>query len=86
MKVTYGIDIDEDEDKWIRVVDDAFAGLRVVTISVQFLLEHFPLVRHIPAWFPGAGFQKTLGKARAPSDYMLDVPFAMAKENVSSSL
>ncbi|KAH9889918.1 cytochrome P450 [Cubamyces lactineus] len=82
MKITYGFDIDEDEDKWITIVDDAFAGLRLVTIPVQFLLEHFPLVRHIPAWFPGAGFQRTLGKARAPSDYMLDVPFAMARENV----
>ncbi|KAI0330486.1 cytochrome P450 [Cubamyces sp. BRFM 1775] len=85
MKITYGFDIDEDEDKWITVVDDAFAGLRVVTISVQFLLEHFPLVRHIPAWFPGAGFQRTLGKARAPSDYMLDVPFAMARENTQGA-
>ncbi|KAJ8468878.1 hypothetical protein ONZ51_g9347 [Trametes cubensis] len=85
MKVTYGINIDEDENKWITVVDDAFAGLRVVTISVQFLLEYFPLVRHIPAWFPGAGFQKSLGKARGPSDYMLDVPFAMARENAQGT-
>ena len=80
MKITYDIDIDEEEDKWISVVDEAFVGLRLVTVSAQFLLEHFPIVRHIPAWFPGAGFQRTLARARAPSDYMLDVPFTIAKK------
>ncbi|KAH9889919.1 cytochrome P450 [Cubamyces lactineus] len=63
MKVTYGIDIDDEEDNWISVVDEAFVGLRLVTVSVQFLLEHFPIVR-----------------ARVPSDYMLDVPFTIAKK------
>ncbi|KAI0330485.1 cytochrome P450 [Cubamyces sp. BRFM 1775] len=80
MKITYGIDIDDEEEKWVSVVDEAFVGLRLVTVSAQFLLEHFPFVRHIPAWFPGAGFQRTLARARAPSDYMLDVPFTIAKK------
>ncbi|KAJ8468879.1 hypothetical protein ONZ51_g9348 [Trametes cubensis] len=85
MKITYDIDIDEEENKWVSVVDEAFVGLRLVTVSVQFLLEHFPIARHIPAWFPGAGFQRTLARARAPSDYMLDVPFTIAKKTASGS-
>ncbi|EIW59364.1 cytochrome P450 [Trametes versicolor FP-101664 SS1] len=83
MKITYDIDLADEDDVRIGYADRAFSGLREVTAPVQFLLQHFPLVQYIPAWFPGAGFHRVLAEANPPCAWMLDVPFSQAKADVA---
>ncbi|OSD07442.1 cytochrome P450 [Trametes coccinea BRFM310] len=85
MKVTYGIDIEDHEDELVTIVDESFMGLRLVTATMQFLLQHFPFVQHVPPWFPGASFHQLMARARVPADFMLDVPFNQGREIATTS-
>ncbi|KAI0373666.1 cytochrome P450 [Pilatotrama ljubarskyi] len=67
LKITYGID-------WMMR-----SSASAITVSVQFLLQHFPILQHLPSWFPGAGFHELLAQATGPSQYMLNTPFSEAR-------
>ncbi len=82
MKITYDLDLEDEDDARIGYADMAFSGLREVTASVLFVLQHFPFVQYIPAWFPGAGFHRILAEANPPCAWMLDVPFSQVKAKV----
>lgn len=71
MKITYDIDLKDEDDARIGMADIAFSGVREVTAPVQFLLQHFPFVQYVPAWFPGAGFRRVLAEANPPCAWML---------------
>lgn len=83
MKITYDIDLEDENDARIGYVDSTFSGLRKVTVSMQFLLRHFPLVQYLPVWFPGAGFHKLFAESNPPCAWMLDVPFSQAKADTA---
>ncbi|KAI0763594.1 cytochrome P450 [Trametes elegans] len=85
MKVTYGIDLAGVDDKYVAVVDEAFVGLREVTVSAQFLLVYFPFLQHLPMWLPGMGFLRALSRGKDPSEYMLRVPFDEVRERAPTS-
>jgi hypothetical protein len=48
------------------------------------VLAYFDLhtVRHIPEWFPGAGFQKTAKKMRKTLNDLAERPFAFVKSQM----
>ncbi len=45
MKITYDLDLEDEDDARIGYADMAFSGLREVTASVLFVLQHFPSLR-----------------------------------------
>ncbi len=46
------------------------------------MLKIFSLVRHIPAWFPGAGFQKVAEDGRKLSNDLRSRPYEAAKAQI----
>lgn len=40
------------------------------------------LVKHVPEWFPGAGFKKKAREWRKLSEAMINEPYEMVKEKV----
>ncbi|RPD62686.1 CyP450 monooxygenase [Lentinus tigrinus ALCF2SS1-7] len=82
LKVVYGIDIAERGDKLIEIIEVAMEGVAEGLTPGAFLVEYFPFLRHVPAWFPGAGFQTRLKKWRDASHAMVDLPFAQAKAHI----
>ncbi|KAI0357528.1 cytochrome P450 [Trametes cingulata] len=82
LEVIYGTKIDDDEDKRIAVVDDAFAGLRELTASAQFLLENMPTLGRLPKWVPRTGFLWTVEKSKAPNEYMVQEMFDQTKTSI----
>lgn len=49
------------------------------------LLELF-LVKHLPEWFPGAGFQKTARETREEFSKVLNVPYNFVKAQIVREL
>ncbi len=82
LKVVYGIDIAERGDKLIEIIEVAMEGVAEGLTPGAFLVEYFPILRHVPAWLPGAGFQTRLKRWRDASHAMVDLPFAQAKANI----
>ena len=56
------------------------------TTPGAFLVDVFPLLRHMPAWFPGASFKKTAREWSDTLNNMADVPHAFVKEQMVSTI
>ncbi|KAG9086184.1 hypothetical protein FRC07_013174, partial [Ceratobasidium sp. 392] len=44
-------------------------------LSTYFLVNDFPILKHVPAWFPGAGFQRFGQAGKALRDRYANEPF-----------
>lgn len=42
------------EDEYIHTINEALEGLNKSRIPGAFWLEFAPILKHVPAWFPGA--------------------------------
>ncbi len=55
-------------------------GTREVLVSGGFLVDHLPFLRHLPAFVPGAGFQKKFAEWRKATLDVRDAPFKRYEE------
>lgn len=83
LKVVYGVDIVDEDDERIVIPRAALESTRRSTPGA-FAVEIFPILQHIPSWFPGAGFQKVFAECKAANDYLKHVLFDEAKEALVS--
>ena len=44
------------------------------------MVDVLPILRYIPAWFPGAGFQKLGREWKKAFDDMVDVPYSFTRK------
>lgn len=58
MSVVYGIAIAEHDDPYVSLAEKATHIFGKITIPGQYPVESLPFLRHIPSWFPGAGFKR----------------------------
>lgn len=82
MKVAYGVDIKNVWDERIDIIDEAFIGLRELTVPIQTLLEFLPIFGRLPKWVPGLGFVRTLTRSQAPNHHLVHTEFDEAKADV----
>ena len=80
MKISYGIDIQEPNDSYILVAEEAVKG--VIEASGAFWVDMFPVLKYVPSWFPGAGFQKKAAHWRELNKTLIEKPFRYAKEQL----
>ncbi|THH27405.1 hypothetical protein EUX98_g6781 [Antrodiella citrinella] len=81
MKVTYGIDVSESEnDPFIYHAEQTIAAFNAAARPGRYLVDLLPILKYVPAWFPGAQFQKDAQYAKAMSNRMVNDPFQLIKE------
>ncbi|KAI0768267.1 CyP450 monooxygenase [Trametes elegans] len=76
MRVSYGIDVADEDDPYVAAVEEGVATFNEAFVPGAFLVETFPVLRHVPRWFPGGGFKRTAAAWRAIAHHMRDAPFA----------
>ncbi|KAJ6619369.1 hypothetical protein B0H10DRAFT_1793644 [Mycena sp. CBHHK59/15] len=64
MSVAYGIDVLPSDDPYITVAEEAIQTLSVANIPRKYLVDEFPILKHVPNWFPGAGFKRQAAEWR----------------------
>ena len=64
LKITYGINIEDEDNKLIDKVNTALDGITQVMVPGRFAVDYIPLLEHVPAWFPGAGFHAEFERLR----------------------
>ncbi|KAI0373553.1 CyP450 monooxygenase [Pilatotrama ljubarskyi] len=75
MRVTYGIEIQEGNDEYLGMAEEALATFNAAFVPGKYLVETFPILRWVPSWMPGARFRRE-GKAWTPIVHRLrDVPW-----------
>lgn len=84
MEIIYGMET-KPEDPFVANAEEALEGVNEATAPGKFLVEIFPIMKHIPSWLPGAGWKR---KALHWRDVNRDVrlkPFNFVKEQIVSA-
>ena len=82
MKIVYGIAVQESNDPYISIAKVAFSGVAEAGVQGAFWVDMFPMLKYIPSWFPGAGFQKKAARWREATDTMVEKPFRLVQEQL----
>ena len=82
MKIGYGIAVQESDDPYISIAEEALKGINEAGIPGTFLVDLFPILKYIPSWFPGAGFQKKAARWREVTRIMAEKPFRHVQEQL----
>ncbi|KAI0027606.1 cytochrome P450 monooxygenase [Vararia minispora EC-137] len=85
IRIAYGHKIKSSDDRFFRLADEA-TEITVASGTSQggLLVDFIPILRHIPAWMPGAGFKRVALKAREKVAAMHDAPFQMVREKMAA--
>ncbi|KAF8504989.1 cytochrome P450 [Hysterangium stoloniferum] len=84
MEITYGIDILPENDPYIATAEFAIGLAGTVGAPGSYLVNAIPLLRHVPEWFPGAGFKKTARIWRKTVTDMPTIPFKFVKKELGA--
>ena len=58
MSMTYGVDVKETDDPLIGLAEAATESASQAIIPGAFLVDMIPILKYIPEFVPGTGFQK----------------------------
>ncbi|KAF7341375.1 hypothetical protein MVEN_01874000 [Mycena venus] len=84
MSITYGIDVLPVNDPYLKLVQESMHGLAVAGVPGRYLVDAIPILKYIPAWFPGAGFKRAAKKWGQMTRQSVRVPFAEAKRIIAT--
>ena len=82
MKISYGIDVQEFDDPHIFLIEESLNGIIEASIPGAFLVDFFPILKYVPSWFPGAGFQKKAAHWSQINAAMTQRPYEYVKDQL----
>ena len=80
--MSHGYEVHEGYDPIVDLVDTATEQFSLATSPGAFLVDVFPILRHVPSWMPGAGFQKKAQEWKRIIDRMADEPHEFVKKQM----
>ncbi|EPT01064.1 hypothetical protein FOMPIDRAFT_112035 [Fomitopsis schrenkii] len=85
LELGYGRTITGLDDDFIRLVEKGVSEALSGTGSGpgSGLVDFFPILRFLPSWLPGAGFQKIAASAREGIRVVEDIPFEQVQREMS---
>ncbi|KIJ53804.1 hypothetical protein M422DRAFT_202062 [Sphaerobolus stellatus SS14] len=89
LKLAYGYDIvdnDKGKDPFVELAEIAVSEFSLASTAGAFLVDFMPWMKHIPAWVPGAKFQRIAAEWKKDTDRMVDIPFEFTKSQVAAGI
>jgi hypothetical protein len=80
MKIGYGIVVQDSKDPYISLAEVAVDGASEAAIPGAYWVDYLPILKYVPSWFPGAGFQKKATVVREATTTMAEKPFRHVQE------
>ena len=80
----YGLELQPDDDPYVRIVEDAAKPAITAAVPGAFLVETFPILKYVPEWMPGAGFKRKAKEWKKLALAMLENPYKDAKIRIVS--
>ncbi|KAI1792486.1 cytochrome P450 [Ganoderma leucocontextum] len=84
LKLVYDIDVEDENDVFVKISEEALKGAVEGLVPGKFLVEFLPFLRHVPPWFPGATSQRLWAKWMAAGDRLKNVPFEHTKAKLEN--
>ena len=78
--MTYGINVQPYNDPYIKIAEEAIEATSDFLIPGAFLVDIIPILKYIPAWFPGAKFQRKAAVMQKHAAIMRNTTFAATVE------
>ncbi|KAI0336742.1 CyP450 monooxygenase [Cubamyces sp. BRFM 1775] len=75
MQIAYGINIADEEEDYVTIAEEALSAFSNLLVPGKYLVELFPSLRKIPAWFPGAQFKRDTAKGKLAVHRIRDTPW-----------
>ncbi|KDR66580.1 hypothetical protein GALMADRAFT_1146457 [Galerina marginata CBS 339.88] len=83
LSLAYGLPIQSSNDPHVSLAQQAVASVGEAAIPGAFLVDILPVLRHVPEWVPGAGFQKKARKWKKLQEDFLEVPYDEAVKQMA---
>ncbi|KAF8217749.1 cytochrome P450 [Mycena galopus ATCC 62051] len=85
LALTYGYPSDlGDPLGFVKIAHDAMEGFSIASEPGRWWVDSLPALKYLPAWFPGASFQREAQRMRADLDKLFNVPYQFVKSEISS--
>ncbi|KAI0355429.1 CyP450 monooxygenase [Trametes cingulata] len=84
MGIVYGLEIADDDDKYLSIARKAMDVFDDFMVPGRYMVESLHFLRHIPSWFPGAGFKRKAAVGRKHVLALRNVPFEAVTENLAN--
>ncbi|KAF9449669.1 cytochrome P450 [Macrolepiota fuliginosa MF-IS2] len=84
MSITYGLPVRTSGDHWVQLAEESFTIATGAVIAGKYLVDVFPILKHVPDWMPGAQFKRDAKKWRAVLKNSMTEPFEAAKEAMAN--
>ena len=81
VKVLYGVDVAGKDDRYIALMEKTLEAADAFTPGA-YMVEYLPFLRYVPAWVPGAGFQRFFAELRHAAHEVRDALPAKTKEGM----
>ncbi|KAF7374573.1 O-methylsterigmatocystin oxidoreductase [Mycena sanguinolenta] len=82
MATVYGYEVQPTNDHFVGLAEDAIKRLSDSVFPGAVAVNTFPILRHLPSWMPGAGFQRFAAECRQLVKEMREAPFNFVKQNM----
>ncbi|KAI0833218.1 CyP450 monooxygenase [Trametes gibbosa] len=76
LKVTYGIELMSENDEYAKLAQEGIEAFSRMLVPGKYLVETFPILRHVPSWVPGAQFKRDAEEAKEVVLKLRDLPWA----------
>lgn len=83
--IAYGITVQAKDDPYVKLAVEGSRSLIETAIPGRYLVDSLPFLKHIPDWFPGAGFKREGKKYKKLTDKFREEPFLAAVSAMVSS-
>ncbi|KAF7346392.1 CyP450 monooxygenase [Mycena sanguinolenta] len=86
MATVYGYGVQPSNDHFVALVDNATTKLAESVFPGAVAVNTFPILKYLPSWMPGAGFQRFAAEARELTREMREAPFDFVKQNMRNGV
>lgn len=80
----YGYDVNSLDDKWVELADESLLMGASLLLPGASLMNVFPILQHVPKWFPGASAKRTAEEVKKLTEYLIQSPFDWVKKRMVS--
>ncbi|TFK48739.1 cytochrome P450 [Heliocybe sulcata] len=83
LRLTYGYQPKEHGDSLVDLIDRTMEQFSTLTSPNAFLVDVFPVLKYVPAWFPGARFKRIAPEWAKCSNDIQEVPLGYVKDQMA---
>ncbi|KAK1224441.1 hypothetical protein PQX77_012663 [Marasmius sp. AFHP31] len=86
LKIIYGYKLKTENDPYLEIMYRAVEGIVPAMNHGTFWVDYLPILKHVPAWFPGASFKRNARVWLANNKELKDKPWEWVKQGEAAGI